>query len=69
MFLAVIKEYANKGDFDIAETVALAYRSKLQFSSHWIDAPTYKYLKSLYKKEVRDFLHYEQIKMMNIKNL
>ena len=62
MFLAVIKEYINRGDFDTAEIVALAYRSKLEFSFDWDDAPTYKYLKSLYKKEGRDFssLQYDE---------
>lgn len=62
MFLAVIKEYINRGDFDTAEIVALAYRSKLDFSWDWEKSPTYKYLKSLYIKEGRDFssLRYDE---------
>lgn len=47
--------YFNKGDYDTAEIVALAYRSKLSYPSEWKDAPTYKFLNILYKKEGRVF--------------
>lgn len=55
MFLALIKAYVKTGDYENAETVALAYRSKINYEYCWKKTPTYQYLKSLYDREGRDF--------------
>ena len=54
-YLKVIKAYIKDGDYDEAEELALAYRGKIGNELSWAQAPTYIYLRSLYKKEGRDF--------------
>lgn len=55
IYLKVIKVYINQGNYEAAEELALSYRGKIGNDMSWRDAPTYIYLRSLYKKEGRDF--------------
>ena len=55
IYLKVIKAYINQGNYEAAEELVLSYRGKIGNELSWKDAPTYIYLRSLYKKEGRDF--------------
>ena len=55
IYLKVIKAYINNGNYDAAEELALLYRGKISNDLTWSEAPTYIYLRNLYKKEGRDF--------------
>ena len=55
IYLKVIKAYINQGNYEAAEELALSYKGKIDNDFTWSHAPTYKYLRNLYKKEGRDF--------------
>ena len=55
MYFSVINEYIKKGELDLAESLALTYRSRINNDMSWPRSSCYKALKSTFKKEGRDF--------------
>ena len=55
VFLKVIREYVDKGNYSKAEALALTYRSKLGNDLSWEYSSCYTYLKSKFKAANKDF--------------
>ena len=55
VFLKVLRELVESGDFSGAESLALTYKSKINNDLSWEDSSCYSYLKSKFKANKKDF--------------
>ena len=55
IYLALIKAYIKKGNYDEAEEVGNSFRLKINSDFLWEDTSSYKTLKKEFKKKGRDF--------------
>ena len=55
VFLKVLRELVEDGDYSNAESLALTYKSKINNDMSWEDSSCYSYLKSKFKAANKDF--------------
>ena len=55
MYLALIKAYIERGNFDEAEDVGISFKLKICNDYHWKESSCYQKLKKEFKKKGRDF--------------
>ena len=55
IYLALIKAYIKKGNYDEAEEVGNSFRLKIDYDYDWENTSSYKTLKKEFKKKGRDF--------------